>query len=138
MRDPVEGAPAAPGVGAERRALSAGAGLRPPGGAAGCMGGVSRGPGRGSSGWRGRRLPAKTAWVLQELPSLVWPLCECVRASSERLRSWPNRILLAMFIVHYGHRFCLVVIGHADQHPLRSHPEEPQKTRGDWIPDSQG
>ncbi|XP_053449170.1 3-oxo-5-alpha-steroid 4-dehydrogenase 1 [Nycticebus coucang] len=52
----------------------------------------------------GLRLPARAAWLMQELPSLAVPLYECARASPERLRSWPNCILLAMFLVHYLQR----------------------------------
>ncbi|XP_037386116.1 3-oxo-5-alpha-steroid 4-dehydrogenase 1 [Talpa occidentalis] len=50
-------------------------------------------------------VPARLAWALQELPALAVPLCLCARA--ERLHCWPNRLLLAMFLVHYAHR-CLV------------------------------
>ncbi|XP_014441339.1 3-oxo-5-alpha-steroid 4-dehydrogenase 1 [Tupaia chinensis] len=50
------------------------------------------------------RLPARAAWALQELPSLALPLCECARASATRLSHWPNRVLLAMFVVHYFQR----------------------------------
>ncbi|KAM5264605.1 3-oxo-5-alpha-steroid 4-dehydrogenase 1 [Ctenodactylus gundi] len=60
--------------------------------------------GRYASQWRGPRMPARAAWALQELPSLAWPLYECARASAERLSSWPNRILLAMYLVHYVQR----------------------------------
>ncbi|XP_020030975.2 3-oxo-5-alpha-steroid 4-dehydrogenase 1 isoform X1 [Castor canadensis] len=60
--------------------------------------------GRYSPHWSGLRVPARAAWVLQELPSLVWPLYEGARPSARRLHCWPNRILLAMFLVHYVHR----------------------------------
>ncbi|ELK08156.1 3-oxo-5-alpha-steroid 4-dehydrogenase 1 isoform X1 [Pteropus alecto] len=53
------------------------------------------------SAWQ---LSATTAWVVQELPSLVVPLFVCVATAAERLRRWPNRVLLAMFVVHYIHR----------------------------------
>ncbi|KAF6127432.1 steroid 5 alpha-reductase 1 [Phyllostomus discolor] len=53
------------------------------------------------SAWR---LAAPTAWALQELPSLAVPLFLCAGTPAERLRWWPNRILLAMFIVHYVQR----------------------------------
>lgn len=49
-------------------------------------------------------LTAPTAWAVQELPSLAVPLLVCVATAAERLRCWPNRILLAMFIVHYTQR----------------------------------
>lgn len=54
-----------------------------------------------SSAWQ---LKATTAWVVQELPSLVVPLFVCVATAAERLRRWPNCVLLAMFVVHYIHR----------------------------------
>ncbi|XP_036752633.2 3-oxo-5-alpha-steroid 4-dehydrogenase 1 isoform X2 [Manis pentadactyla] len=50
------------------------------------------------------QLPARVAWAVQELPSLVVPLVVCCCAETERLHSWPNRILLAMFLVHYTQR----------------------------------
>ncbi|XP_076972934.1 3-oxo-5-alpha-steroid 4-dehydrogenase 1 isoform X1 [Tamandua tetradactyla] len=50
------------------------------------------------------RVPARSAWALQELPSLAVPLLVCARAPAERLQRWPNRVLLAMFLVHYVHR----------------------------------
>ena len=53
------------------------------------------------SAWR---LTAPTAWALQELPSLAVPLFLCAGTPAERLRRWPNRILLAMFVVHYVQR----------------------------------
>lgn len=53
------------------------------------------------SAWR---LAAPTAWALQELPSLAVPLFVCAGTPAERLHWWPNRILLAMFIVHYVQR----------------------------------
>ncbi|XP_012507305.1 PREDICTED: 3-oxo-5-alpha-steroid 4-dehydrogenase 1 [Propithecus coquereli] len=60
--------------------------------------------GRHSSPSSGPRVPARTAWAVQELPSLAVPLYECARASPERLRSAPNRVLLAMFLAHYTQR----------------------------------
>ncbi|XP_034512993.1 3-oxo-5-alpha-steroid 4-dehydrogenase 1 isoform X2 [Ailuropoda melanoleuca] len=50
------------------------------------------------------RVPARAAWALQELPSLAVPLWVCARTAAERLRRAPNRILLAMFLVHYAQR----------------------------------
>lgn len=60
--------------------------------------------GRYSSHWPGPWVPPRAGWLLQELPSLAWPLFECARASSLRLDRLPNRVLLAMFVVHYVHR----------------------------------
>lgn len=52
----------------------------------------------------GVQVPARPAWFLQELPSMVWPLYECVRPAAARLSSLPNRVLLAMFLIHYMQR----------------------------------
>ncbi|XP_057646181.1 3-oxo-5-alpha-steroid 4-dehydrogenase 1 [Chionomys nivalis] len=52
----------------------------------------------------GVQVPARPAWFLQELPSMVWPLYECVRPAATRLSSLPNRVLLAMFLIHYVQR----------------------------------
>lgn len=60
--------------------------------------------GRYSAQWPGRRMPARPAWFLQELPSLVWPLYECIRPAAVQLSNLPNRILLAMFLIHYVQR----------------------------------
>ncbi|XP_054979404.1 3-oxo-5-alpha-steroid 4-dehydrogenase 1 isoform X2 [Sorex araneus] len=48
-------------------------------------------------------LPARLSWVLQELPSLLAPLA-CACSPAGRLHHWPNRLLLAMFVLHYAHR----------------------------------
>lgn len=48
-------------------------------------------------------VPARLAWALQELPSLLVPLW-CAAADGGRLHRWPNRILLAMFVGHYAQR----------------------------------
>ncbi|XP_004380331.1 3-oxo-5-alpha-steroid 4-dehydrogenase 1 [Trichechus manatus latirostris] len=60
--------------------------------------------GRHSSPRLGWQMPARLAWVLQELPSLALPLLECARAAPSHLRRRPNALLLAMFLVHYAHR----------------------------------
>ncbi|XP_023560586.1 3-oxo-5-alpha-steroid 4-dehydrogenase 1 isoform X2 [Octodon degus] len=60
--------------------------------------------GRYSSQYSGPCVPVRAAWVLQELPSLAWPLLECACASAVRLDRLPNRVLLAMFLVHYIYR----------------------------------
>ncbi|KAM6222664.1 3-oxo-5-alpha-steroid 4-dehydrogenase 1 [Rhynchocyon petersi] len=49
------------------------------------------------------RVPARLAWVLQELPSLALPLLECAHGA-DHLRRPPNALLLAMFLIHYAHR----------------------------------
>ncbi|EHB05333.1 3-oxo-5-alpha-steroid 4-dehydrogenase 1 [Heterocephalus glaber] len=50
------------------------------------------------------RVPVHVAWALQELPALAWPLLECTCASPQRLYRLPNRVLLAMYLIHYVHR----------------------------------
>lgn len=60
--------------------------------------------GRYASQWPGPRLPARVAWALQELPALTWPLLGCTYGSPQRLDRLPNRVLLAMYFVHYVHR----------------------------------
>lgn len=59
--------------------------------------------GRYSSRRFGCLLPARLAWALQELPSLLVPLglAACGGAVST---AWPNRLLLGCFVVHYTHR----------------------------------
>ncbi|XP_064135819.1 3-oxo-5-alpha-steroid 4-dehydrogenase 1 [Loxodonta africana] len=49
-------------------------------------------------------VPARLAWVLQELPSLAVPLLECARAAPGQLGCPPNACLLVMFLVHYAYR----------------------------------
>ncbi|XP_036062773.1 3-oxo-5-alpha-steroid 4-dehydrogenase 1 [Onychomys torridus] len=60
--------------------------------------------GRYSSQFPGRQVPARPAWFLQELPSMAWPLYESARPAAARLGSLPNRVLLAMFLIHYVQR----------------------------------
>ncbi|XP_074908497.1 3-oxo-5-alpha-steroid 4-dehydrogenase 1 [Buteo buteo] len=59
--------------------------------------------GRYSSPRFGWPLPARPAWALQELPSLLVPLglAACGGAAAA---AWPNRLLLGCFVVHYAHR----------------------------------
>ncbi|XP_075399090.1 3-oxo-5-alpha-steroid 4-dehydrogenase 1 [Tenrec ecaudatus] len=47
-------------------------------------------------------LPARLAWGLQEMPSLLLPLLEWVRFG-DQLRQ-PNALLMAMFAIHYTQR----------------------------------
>lgn len=59
--------------------------------------------GRYSSRRFGWLLPARSAWALQELPSLLVPLglLACGGAVAAAL---PNRVLLGCFLLHYAHR----------------------------------
>ncbi|CAM4511604.1 3-oxo-5-alpha-steroid 4-dehydrogenase 1 isoform X3 [Lepidochelys kempii] len=52
----------------------------------------------------GYPVPARLAWTLQELPSLLVPLGLSLFSGAARLSEWPNRVLVALFIVHYAHR----------------------------------
>ncbi|XP_036600363.1 3-oxo-5-alpha-steroid 4-dehydrogenase 1 [Trichosurus vulpecula] len=52
----------------------------------------------------GPPLPAKLAWSVQELPCLLVPLYVVTCTPAQRLSHWPNRILLALFIIHYLQR----------------------------------
>lgn len=60
--------------------------------------------GRYSPQWPGIRVPARPAWFIQELPSMAWPLYEYIRPAAARLGNLPNRVLLAMFLIHYVQR----------------------------------
>ncbi|XP_073188508.1 3-oxo-5-alpha-steroid 4-dehydrogenase 1 isoform X2 [Lepidochelys kempii] len=53
----------------------------------------------------GYPVPARLAWTLQELPSLLVPLGLSLFSGAARLSEWPNRVLVALFIVHYAHRY---------------------------------
>ncbi|XP_038626213.1 3-oxo-5-alpha-steroid 4-dehydrogenase 1 [Tachyglossus aculeatus] len=53
---------------------------------------------------RGPRLPARLAWALQELPSVLLPAGLAAANAHRRLRHGPNRLLLSMFLLHYLHR----------------------------------
>ncbi|XP_008053073.1 3-oxo-5-alpha-steroid 4-dehydrogenase 1 [Carlito syrichta] len=64
---------------------------------------LSSGYGRYSSSSR-LHVPARAAWAVQELPALALPLYQCALAPAPRLQSWPNCILLAMYLVHYVQR----------------------------------
>ncbi|XP_064017302.1 3-oxo-5-alpha-steroid 4-dehydrogenase 1 isoform X4 [Pogoniulus pusillus] len=59
--------------------------------------------GRYSSRRFGCLLPARPAWVLQELPSLLIPL-GLAACGGPVTSDWPNRCLLGCFVVHYAHR----------------------------------
>jgi 3-oxo-5-alpha-steroid 4-dehydrogenase 1 len=52
----------------------------------------------------GPALPAKVAWVLQELPNLVWVVYYLLNADQWTCSSIPNMILLLLFTGHYVNR----------------------------------
>ncbi|XP_039378500.1 3-oxo-5-alpha-steroid 4-dehydrogenase 1 isoform X1 [Mauremys reevesii] len=60
--------------------------------------------GRYSTRRLGCLVPARLAWLLQELPALLVPLGLSLFSGAARVSEWPNRVLLALFIGHYAHR----------------------------------
>ncbi|XP_033010198.1 3-oxo-5-alpha-steroid 4-dehydrogenase 1 [Lacerta agilis] len=60
--------------------------------------------GRYASSAFGPPIPAKVAWVLQEAPAFLVPLWLILGSDGARLSFWPNRLLLALFGIHYGYR----------------------------------
>uniref|UniRef100_A0A8B9QRJ9 Uncharacterized protein n=1 Tax=Apteryx owenii TaxID=8824 RepID=A0A8B9QRJ9_APTOW len=60
--------------------------------------------GRYSSRRFGWLLPARPAWLLQELPSLLIPLGLAACSGAARVSERPNGVLLGLFVVHYAHR----------------------------------
>ncbi|XP_074056326.1 3-oxo-5-alpha-steroid 4-dehydrogenase 1 [Macrotis lagotis] len=52
----------------------------------------------------GPTLPGRLSWFLQELPCLLVPLYVVTCTPAQRLGHWPNRLLLATFIIHYLQR----------------------------------
>uniref|UniRef100_A0A8C0J7X9 Steroid 5 alpha-reductase 1 n=1 Tax=Chelonoidis abingdonii TaxID=106734 RepID=A0A8C0J7X9_CHEAB len=61
--------------------------------------------GRYSTPRFGCSVPACLAWTLQELPALLVPLGLSLFSGAARVSEWPNRVLLALFIGHYAHRY---------------------------------
>uniref|UniRef100_A0A674I5K4 Steroid 5 alpha-reductase 1 n=1 Tax=Terrapene triunguis TaxID=2587831 RepID=A0A674I5K4_9SAUR len=61
--------------------------------------------GRYSTPRLGCLVPVRLAWALQELPSLLVPLGLSLFSGAARVSKWPNRVLLALFIGHYAHRY---------------------------------
>lgn len=83
--------------------------------------------GRYSKGSSHCEVPARLAWVLQELPSLVVPLW-CARAGGGHLHCWPNWILLAMFVAHYVQRSVQITRARpASRRPLQHQPGLPHR-----------
>ncbi|XP_063154789.1 3-oxo-5-alpha-steroid 4-dehydrogenase 1 isoform X2 [Candoia aspera] len=60
--------------------------------------------GRYYSASYGRSVPATLAWMVQEMPAFLFPLQLVLGSDGDRLRFWPNRILLGLFLVHYFYR----------------------------------
>uniref|UniRef100_A0A8C4VK99 Steroid 5 alpha-reductase 1 n=1 Tax=Gopherus evgoodei TaxID=1825980 RepID=A0A8C4VK99_9SAUR len=61
--------------------------------------------GRYSTRRFGCPVPARLAWALQELPALLVPVGLSLFSGAARVSEWPNRVLLALFIGHYAHRY---------------------------------
>ncbi|XP_069770291.1 3-oxo-5-alpha-steroid 4-dehydrogenase 1 [Narcine bancroftii] len=59
--------------------------------------------GRYASSKYGFPVKVKVAWLIQELPSLIVPLCLLFSADNKPLEL-PNFLLLGLFICHYTHR----------------------------------
>ncbi|XP_060134048.1 3-oxo-5-alpha-steroid 4-dehydrogenase 1 [Zootoca vivipara] len=60
--------------------------------------------GRYASSTFGPPIPAKVAWALQEAPAFLVPLGLVLGSDGARLSFWPNRFLLALFLIHYAYR----------------------------------
>ena len=64
------------------------------------------------SGW-GVFLPARLAWVVQELPSFAVPLYIAFFTPCPRVGLWRNQVALGLFLLHYFqryvHKFVLIV-----------------------------
>ena len=50
---------------------------------------------------------AKTGWLLQELPCVVWPLACVLHFGGKHVNGEinPNMVLLGMFLMHYIYRY---------------------------------
>ena len=59
-----------------------------------------------SKGW-GPLLPARAAWMVMESPNLWVPMLLAVLKEDTLQRTFPNRVLLSLFFVHYIHRAVL-------------------------------
>ncbi|MED6253930.1 hypothetical protein ATANTOWER_008918 [Ataeniobius toweri] len=60
--------------------------------------------GRYASSKYGFPVNVKFAWFVQELPSLLLPLCLVLWTSSSKTSLLPNQLLIAMFLCHYVQR----------------------------------
>ncbi|XP_066481109.1 3-oxo-5-alpha-steroid 4-dehydrogenase 1 [Tiliqua scincoides] len=49
-------------------------------------------------------VPARLAWLVQELPAFLVPLHLALCSGGARMHAWPNRILLGLFLIHYTYR----------------------------------
>lgn len=60
--------------------------------------------GRYSRSGFGFQVPAKVAWFIQELPSVVVPIYLVVFTECPRAGEWKNRIALGLYFLHYLQR----------------------------------
>ncbi|MCL4150983.1 UNVERIFIED_CONTAM: hypothetical protein GTU68_028132 [Idotea baltica] len=61
--------------------------------------------GRYGAKWAGFGVPAKLAWLIQEIPSFVVPLILALYGSrNESFRSLSNQLCVGMFMLHYFQR----------------------------------
>ncbi|XP_025061585.1 3-oxo-5-alpha-steroid 4-dehydrogenase 1 [Alligator sinensis] len=60
--------------------------------------------GRYTSLYFGPGLPARAAWLMQELPALLVPLALALGSGAARLHHRPNRGLLGLFLIHFYSR----------------------------------
>ncbi|KAG8133130.1 hypothetical protein E2320_010942 [Naja naja] len=60
--------------------------------------------GRYASASYGYPVPVTLAWMVQEAPSLLFPVMLVLCSDGSRLSFWPNRFLLGLFLVHYVYR----------------------------------
>ncbi|XP_066266760.1 3-oxo-5-alpha-steroid 4-dehydrogenase 1-like [Branchiostoma lanceolatum] len=59
-------------------------------------------------------LPARVAWLFQELPSFAVPVILVLSGRAARMTQLPNQVLMAMFVAHYFQRtfiFSLLIRG---------------------------
>lgn len=63
--------------------------------------------GRYSASKWGRTLDPKISWFIQEFPSVVVPICLLIFTECPRSSFWPNKVLTALFLLHYIHRYIL-------------------------------
>ncbi|CAL8259996.1 unnamed protein product [Merluccius merluccius] len=60
--------------------------------------------GRHASSKYGFPVNVKFAWFVQELPAFMVPLCLLLWTSSAKTSQLPNRLLIAMYLIHYVQR----------------------------------
>lgn len=74
---------------------------------------------RFSSRWWGPNIPAKAAWVIQEFPSLFWPLFFLIMMPPE---SFFGIFILVLFFIHYFQRTFIFALNIRSNNPTRFIP----------------